>query len=67
MRATSMRCGGERALVCTAGEWAAFTAGSVTASSSGRQPTARHGFDDVSDLIGGWHAWQSERDGMTTG
>ncbi|MGH3513245.1 MAG: rhodanese-like domain-containing protein, partial [Pseudonocardiaceae bacterium] len=20
-----------------------------------------HGFTDVSDLIGGWHAWQTER------
>jgi hydroxyacylglutathione hydrolase len=26
-----------------------------------------HGFDDVSDLIGGWHAWQTERDGEITG
>ncbi len=26
-----------------------------------------HGFDDVSDLIGGWQAWQTERDGATTG
>jgi hydroxyacylglutathione hydrolase len=26
-----------------------------------------HGFNDVSDLIGGWHAWQTERDGVSTG